>query len=300
MPDFFEAVESGDVALVSSMLKSGTQVNKRREALLSTWNGAAVSLGPTPLMLAMRRGRDEVAMLLLKNKADPLLVDQFGKTAAMIALEFGHHSMAALKEIVKDMPPNGVNARDEWKQTLVMYAAVVGAADVVDLLLAKGDSPVRRGSIREDDDNLLSLSAKHGQALVVDRLLGSHKRSSSSVVQSSALIVACTSGHWIESLVDVLKNQLDDPDAQGITPLMHALCFGHDHVARKLIECGVDVTFEVPAASGSGAATDDSSRLAESLAGKPMLTIALEKNAELLTIRSLVLAGGLHQDVPRV
>ena len=42
MPDFFEAVESGDVALVSSMLKSGTQVNKRREALLSTWNGAAL------------------------------------------------------------------------------------------------------------------------------------------------------------------------------------------------------------------------------------------------------------------
>ena len=308
--NLFQAVESGDVGTVTQLL-ARDDVNRRRAPLIDTWNGTAVREGLTPLMLAMRRGDNAMAELLLSKGADTRLKDQFGKTAMMMAVEFGHGTMPVLKEIIAKLSADECNAQDYWGQSLVMYAATVGAPDVVDQLLAKPGAVLLDSARKELSPDLLALSARHGQANVIDALLRSARKADLLAVGerevearagkhmvTTAVIVACASGYWVDGLFDTLKDRLNDSDEYGMTPLMHALCFGQDEVARKLIERGVDVTCEVDQAdiqksSNAGA------KLAEALAGKPMLTIALEKDAELETIRALVYAGAAAR-IPNV
>ena len=171
----FDAVESGDVATVQKFLDKGGDVNGRREALCQTWNKTPVTAGPTLLMMAMRMGQDEVAMLLLKKNADYLLVDQFKKTAGMYALEFEHDTMQSLRKIIHDLDAKTVCHTDEWGHNMIMYAALAGATDIVDLLLevdTVGDSLLARVQDGEHPSlDLLSLSTKHGKAFVIEHLL---------------------------------------------------------------------------------------------------------------------------------
>ena len=62
---------------------------------------------------------------------------------------------------------------------------------------------------------------------------------------TAAIILACTTGHWIEELNECLGFELDEPDANGYTPLMHALTFGKTNIVRNLIRMGVDCTEQV-------------------------------------------------------
>ena len=87
---FFAAIASGDAATVRRLLADGADCNDHCAPLCPTWNKQPVTLGPTALMIAMRTGQDEAAKVLLAASADPLLLDQFGKSAAMYALEVGH------------------------------------------------------------------------------------------------------------------------------------------------------------------------------------------------------------------
>ena len=47
-------------------------------------------------------------------------------------------------------------------------------------------------------------------------------------------------------------DELDEPDARGVTPIMHAITFGQDEVARRLISHGVDVTSRIPIFNDDG------------------------------------------------
>jgi ankyrin repeat protein len=57
-------------------------------------------------------------------------------------------------------------------------------------------------------------------------------------------------GHWIEELNQYLGFELDEPDANGYTPLMHALMYGKTQIVRNLIHKGADCTEPVRRASG--------------------------------------------------
>ena len=94
------AVEAGDEATVAELLATGADPNSRRTALCPTWNKAPTDLGCTALMLAMRGGHDGIGRTLLAAKADPLLLDQFNKSAAMIALEYSHIHMQSLRTML--------------------------------------------------------------------------------------------------------------------------------------------------------------------------------------------------------
>lgn len=139
-----------------------------------------VTLGPTALMLALRNGHDGVAGMLLDKKADPLLVDQFQKSAAMFALEFGHVKMVALKRIIETFKDGDFEKRDDFGHNLIMYAALAGAPDIVDTLLrldTDGSALLAKVKDGEHDDlDLLALSAKHGKGPVIGQLLASHRK----------------------------------------------------------------------------------------------------------------------------
>jgi hypothetical protein len=174
------AVEAGDEAAVAELLAAGADPNAQRLPLCATWNKAPVSLGPTALMGAMRRGHDGIAKRLLAANADPLVMDQFDKTAAMIALEYGHIHMQSIVMIIQQTPSKKLLEVDKWGHSLIMYAALAGAASIVELLL-KGDNWAQILGARVNDgdhENLdvLTLTAKHGQGKVIQVLLRAQYR----------------------------------------------------------------------------------------------------------------------------
>ena len=174
------AVEAGDEAAVAELLASGADPNARRYPLCATWNKEPITLGPTALMVAMRGGHDGIAKRLLAAKADPLVLDQFDKTAAMIALEYNHIHMQSIVMIIQQTPSKKLLQVDKWGHSLIMYASLAGAASVVELLL-KSDNWQDILAARVDDgehENLdvLTLTAKHGKGKVVQVLLAEQFR----------------------------------------------------------------------------------------------------------------------------
>ena len=304
------AVEANDLAAVRDLLAVGADVNSRREPLFAMWNGDPVpmSAGPTALMLAMRGGHDDIASLLLGKKADATLQDQFKKTAAMYALEFGQVQMRAVYDIIQRVPDK---LTDHWGHNLIVYSSLEGAIDVIGALLKSDpDGSTIKGTVKDGADeelDLLSLTAKHGKGRVITQLLQSTKknllleasRNNAKVGArpggkagerrlqrgergiSAALILACISGHWIDSLVEATMDEINEPDAHGMTPIMHALAFGQDEVVRRLIAKGVDVTAKAPVSDGQGGRQL-----------KSMLMVALEQTkTQLETVKDLVRAG---------
>ena len=169
------AVVAGDEATVAELLATGADPNSRQTALCPTWNKAPTDLGCTALMLAMRGGHDGISMKLLSAKADPLLVDQFNKSAAMIALEYGHIHMQSLRTMLEQPPAAKLLQADDWGHSLIMYAALSGASHIVELLL-KSDNwqDVLAARVRDgehEDLDVLTLTAKHGHGKVIQVLL---------------------------------------------------------------------------------------------------------------------------------
>ena len=80
------AVAARNPEAVAMLLARGADVNARQQ------------VGYTPLMGAASGGRDDIVDLLLQHGADPSLVSDDGKTAAPIAAEHGHSTMAAKLE----------------------------------------------------------------------------------------------------------------------------------------------------------------------------------------------------------
>ena len=77
------AVAARNIECVTAILDAGADTNARQQA------------GYTALMGAASAGRDDLADLLLARGADPALVSDDGKTAAVIADEHGHAALAA-------------------------------------------------------------------------------------------------------------------------------------------------------------------------------------------------------------
>jgi ankyrin repeat protein len=77
------AVAGRSADCVTAILDAGADPNARQQ------------VGYTPLMGAASAGRDDLVDLLLQRGADPLLVNDEGKSAAVIASEHGHTALGA-------------------------------------------------------------------------------------------------------------------------------------------------------------------------------------------------------------
>lgn len=152
--DLVNAVRSGDLAKVSSVIASGADVNERDRAGQKTAMHWAAKTGNRAAMEA-----------LIAAKADPNIKDRQGRTPLWSGVETD-------VEVVKFLVDKGadVNARDLIKSTPLLWASGFGKPETVAFLLSKG------ADVKATDDNgwtPLIWAAGLGQPMTVDILVKS-------------------------------------------------------------------------------------------------------------------------------
>ncbi|KAL9483571.1 hypothetical protein ACSS6W_002360 [Trichoderma asperelloides] len=186
-----------------------------------------LTIGRTPLCLAVGKGHETVVKLLLEKGADV-------KAIVRLLLEKGAYVE------VKDVHTN---------QTPLSLAAENGHEAIVRLLLKKG-ADVQAGIclffIRGATP--LSWAAKNGHEAIIRLLLEKGARVNIEALYSMPpLSLAAENGH--EAIVRLLLEKGADIEAKGslisqITPLLQAVKNGHEAIVRLLLEKGADVEAE--------------------------------------------------------
>lgn len=138
---FLSAVDSGDVPRVKQLLQQGGNVNTRARS------------GLTALSLAVIRGYDEIALLLMAHGASLDARDRSGDRQQMSPGYSPVHYAAIYgrTQVLAKMLEQGVspNLRDKNGRTLLMLSAENGRTDTVRLLLRHGADPKAQSAFGE-------------------------------------------------------------------------------------------------------------------------------------------------------
>ena len=235
-----KAVKANDVAAVRTLVKSRADVNLRSgdgstPLLWAAYNsdleiarlliaaGAKVdtpnNFGVTPLLAASRTGDAAMMAALLKAGADPARGLPAGETPLAAAARAG--SVPAVKLLLERTVD--LNAADTvQKTTPLMWAAVEGHTDVVDLLLKAGADPNRQGHITSLTDRTINSDHPTGGF--------------------TALMFAARQGN--EATVRRLaagKANLNLKNGDGASAMMIAIYNDRFDMAATLAELGADV-----------------------------------------------------------
>ena len=298
-PALFKEIAQGNEAAVSAILRESPElINEARHppAVPMIKDGEKKiengGLGLTPLMFAMRRGADSMARLLLNHKADINLQDQLGKTAPMYAVEFGHGELSSLKDNLRAVNPR---LKDFWGQSLTMYAAIQGDVFLIEELMGKTLPESKDVEDAGDGDEVYVLSAAHGHANVVTKLLEQRAREegvkAALLTPHRALIQMCIKGHWIPKLVEAHQKEINMSDEDGLTPLMHAIIEGCDDVVIKLLDFGVNVQVSDTRKTATSPEGPDSQTTKAPKKNVLMLALESGKLIEPATVEKLVEKG---------
>jgi ankyrin repeat protein len=162
------AAHAGDVEKVKNLLAGNPGLV----------NARGILLGGTPLHVAARRGKKDVAELLLANGADVNARDKMGKTPLHDAAR--HNS----KDVAELLLAKGadVNARDKRGRTPLHLAARYNSKDVAELLLANkadvnaknnnGETSLHVAAIKNNKNMVEFLLANGADVNARDRLGG--------------------------------------------------------------------------------------------------------------------------------
>ena len=162
--------------------------------------------GRTALMVASRNGHQQVVELLLKEKADPNIQNNDGRTALIVASQNGHQQVVEL--LLKEKADPNIQNNDGW--TALMVASQNGHHQVVELLLKEKADP----NIQDNDGRTaLMVASQNGHQQVVELLL---KEKADPNIQDNdgrtALMVASQNGH--QQVVELLLKEKADPNIQ--------------------------------------------------------------------------------------
>ena len=202
-----EAVRSGDVAAVRTLLGQGSAVDS------SSADGA------TALLWAVHEQRLPMVELLLEAGADVTATNRYGVGTPSLAAENGY---AAILERLLEAGADP-NATMPGGETVLMTAARTGNADTVRVLLARGADPNSREGLR--GQTALMWAAAYNNAAAVYAL-----------AEQGADIHART-----ENPSRSPGRAFSYAPPTGFTPLLFAARAGHLETARVLLDAGADV-----------------------------------------------------------
>lgn len=150
------AVESGDIEQVRRVLTGGAVVNARTRS------------GLTALSIAVIRGYDDIALLLIEKGASLDARDKSGDRENRHPGNSPVHYAAVYgrTRVLQAMLDKGVspNLRDRNGRTLLMMAAENGRVDTVKMLLQRGADPKAQSAL---GDTVLDAAKRSGNAEIL-------------------------------------------------------------------------------------------------------------------------------------
>ncbi len=221
------AVRADDLRMVEALLAAGANPK------------ASDRYGLTPVSLACSNANARILKLLLDAGADPNSPDPQGTTALMIAAR-----TAGGTDAVKLLLERGanVNARDSVESTALMWAVRANHPEALDILIhhdaeinartRKGNPPPRRGPD--------SGGGSHGLGIVRS---GWPERGYQEPTpgEMTALLYAARDGRIEMARTLLAANaQVNQVEANGVSPLVMATANNHIDVAQLLLEHGAD------------------------------------------------------------
>lgn len=156
-----QAVESGDIEQVRRVLADGAVVNARTRS------------GLTALSIAVIRGYDDIALLLIEKGASLDARDRSGDRENRHPGNSPVHYAAVYgrTRVLQAMLERGVspNLRDRNGRTLLMMAAENGHVDTVKMLLQRGADPKAQSAL---GDTVLDAAKRSGDAEILRLIQG--------------------------------------------------------------------------------------------------------------------------------
>lgn len=215
------AVRSGEVDVVSALLRHGVSPNARS------------SEGEPAVVAAARAGHTSIVRLLTSAHANPAPQDRWGTSALMLAAQNSNGDM--LQNLLEAGSP--LEVIDKAGRTALWYAAHAGDLNGVSLLLQHGASADHADS---SGVSPLAAACVAGAAPVAALLLTRGARAEARTQHGdTALLLAAAAGHL--SIVDRLLAAQADKDAQnefGDTALIIASRNGDVSLVRWLLAAG--------------------------------------------------------------
>ena len=134
-PDLIEAVLEGNLARIKALVDKGANVNIKDERRYISGQRERLP-SRTPLMYTADRDNIEVARLLVELEADVNLENQYGWTAFMISIFYGHSDVAKL---LADAGANVDVKEKRDNRTILMIVSHRGDIEMVEFLINEFD-----------------------------------------------------------------------------------------------------------------------------------------------------------------
>jgi ankyrin repeat protein len=220
------AADKGDLAMLASILESGSGVNARDT------NGA------TALSHAAMAGHTAVAEQLIKDGAVIDLADNWGATPLMYAVKGGNLAVAEL--LIK----HGANVNRPLAKSLMnplMMAAFHGDNAMIKLLL-DNKADIEQTNSASETALMMAINKQRIESVKLLLKRGANVSQVLSSLGNSVLHYAAM-GNSVE-LVDALlakKARLDVQNVYGLTPAMIASARGQAGILGLLIDAGADI-----------------------------------------------------------
>ena len=251
----FHACENGHLAVVSALLKYGTNPTNHTkkgitplmiassrgypkivECLLKAGvdaNAQALK-GATAIFFASKNGHAEVVSILLWYQANPSIPTYKGETPLTISSSKGHH------EVVDCLLKNTDNSHVGMKESEAIYnACECGHHIVVAVLLKYGVSP---NSITNGDTPLM-IASSEGHLDIVKHLLTVNVDINAQAEDGTTAVYRASANGQSEVVSTLLKYGADPniPARNGYVPIIVASYKGYDKVVECLLEDGVNI-----------------------------------------------------------
>jgi ankyrin repeat protein len=195
----------------------------------------------TLLMMSTRIGSINAVKSLLSYNADKDLRDGSGTTALLYAIK-NLHSKVAIMLIISGA---NINLADKENLTPLMAACGRGLIDVVNSLL---DHAVSTKVSDIEGWTALTYASNNGHPIIVKKLLKHGMDINARTSDMTALGHAAINNHSnvIKMIVDISNKtvDIDKPDREGNSPLMHLSSLCNIEGMRLLLKVGANANYE--------------------------------------------------------